>query len=47
MDSGSHQIFVWDVAARGQFLKTIENGKEPLVDMDVRVTAPSKERSDD
>ena len=37
MDSGSHQIFVWDVAARGQFLKTIENGKEPLVDMDVRL----------
>ena len=37
MDSGSHQIFVWDVAGRGQFLKTIENGKEPLVDMDVRL----------
>lgn len=32
--AGSHEIFVWDVAARGQYLKTMENGKEPLVDLD-------------
>jgi hypothetical protein len=42
MDSGSHQIFVWDMAAQGQFLKTIENGKEPLIDMDVRLN-PSRQ----
>ena len=34
--ANSHEIFVWDVAAGGQYLKTMENGKEPLSDLDVR-----------
>lgn len=33
--AGSHEVFVWDVGARGQYLKTMENGKEPLMDLDV------------
>lgn len=35
--AGSHEIFGWDVAAGGQYLRTMENGKEPLVDLDVRL----------
>lgn len=37
--AGSHEIFVWDVVARGQYLKTMENGKEPLVDLDVSIVS--------
>jgi hypothetical protein len=36
-NSGAHDVSVWDVAARGQYVKSIENGKEPLVDLDVRL----------
>lgn len=32
--ANSHEVFVWDVAAGGQYLKTMENGKEPLSDLD-------------
>ncbi|KAG8829801.1 chromatin binding protein [Serendipita sp. 399] len=32
--SNSHEIFVWDVAAGGTYYKTMENGKEPPVDLD-------------
>ncbi|PVG02155.1 WD40 repeat-like protein [Serendipita vermifera] len=33
-NSGAHDVSVWDVAARGQYVKSIENGKEPLIDLD-------------
>jgi COMPASS component SWD1 len=35
-DPANHKIYMWDIQHNGQFVTTLDGGREPLVHVDVR-----------
>ena len=36
-DPATHKIYIWDISSDGQFATALDGGREPLLDVSVRL----------